>query len=107
MRIIRNLSFVLLVIVTAVASDRKVSADWNNWEGSWPGPFTFFGACQNAGDCEEDIGQGVYYGCYQRCLGYVSSYSCTWTGEVAEYPDNPNCFADCDCNVPRGGGGSD
>lgn len=99
MRTIRNATFVALVVTAVFASSRGVLADWGNWEPAGAYSWTWYGGCTGAWDCDGEEGHTLYDNCANLCSLYdgVSGFDCYWSGEVAEYPDNPNCWASCDC----------
>jgi hypothetical protein len=99
MRKIRNVMFVVLVVVAVFASSRGVLADWDNWtyEGSYT--WSWFGACFGWWSCEVNR----HDECEDMCELYqreILNFDCYWNGGGAQYPDEPNCWASCECTEP-------
>ena len=87
MRTVRNFAFVLLVCSALFASERRVLADWGNWEVSGYMSWSWFGACEGWWDCEESSSQTLYSQCEGLCsasYGEVSGFDCYWDGTSSQ-----------------------
>lgn len=99
MRRLRNLAFALLVVTAVFASGKGVLADWGNWQVAGYYSYDWYGGCIGWWDCDPNRRSECELLC-SNLYTDIFYFWCYYDGGSAEYPDDPNCWAMCDCRIP-------